>query len=574
MKALKHIISIEIRTAFISMMFCLFFGMLTTTVFGQAAFPGAEGFGANSVGGRGGTVIKVTNLNDSGPGSFRAALIASYPRIVVFDVSGIINLESGINIYDPYLTIAGQTSPGGILITGYMTKVNTHDVIIRHMRFRVGSHRIADGADPETLDAFDIWGSYWGPNEAYNIIIDHSSFSWGVDETVTVTGGVTNTTIQWCIISEGLMNAGHPEGEHSKGLMVSGKYINPNSVSVHHNYIAHNTARSPLIYSPEGVEMTVDLVNNISYNWKGGLSPEIGGTAKTNWIHNYSKQGASSNSYSFELQYSNRVSPAVPLIYVNGNIGSTRLNQSDPQWNVGVDWHDVLLFESFRQLTPWMAPSVTTTIMSYDYALEILTDVGATKPIRDDVDTRVTNDFINTTGDRIDNIIYPDEFPTFQNLSAPADTDNDGMPDIWETENGLNANDPADYNGTVLSAEGYTNIEMYINELADFSLNTSIIKQHSENDQEKIILVNYPNPFNPYTTIKYFVATTSDVQLRIYNQLGQEVYMLVNEQKPAGEHQVNWDGKDAKGDILPNGIYLCRLTAGEQSISKNMLYLQ
>ncbi|MFC2123989.1 polysaccharide lyase family 1 protein [Bacteroidota bacterium] len=434
---------------------------------GLLAFPGAEGFGANTIGGRGGEVIKVTNLTDSGPGSFRAAVTASYPRIVVFEISGIINLESNLDIYNPYLTVAGQTSPGGILVTGYQTLVNTHDVIIRYIRFRVGSHRIADGADPENLDAFDIWGDYWGPNKAYNIIVDHSSFSWGVDETFTVSGGVTNTTIQWCIISEGLRYAGHPKGEHSKGLMVSGKYAGPNTVSVHHNYIAHNTARNPLISSPDGVDMIVDLVNNVSYNWKGGLSPENGGTAKTNWIHNYSKQGASSNSYSFELQYSNPVSPAIPLIYVYGNIGSTRLSQSDPQWNVGVDWHDELLSESYRQLSPWPTESITTTEISYDYALEIIENAGATKPFRDSVDIRVVNDFVNTTGDIIDNITFPDDFPIFPDLPAQADTDSDGMPDTWETANGLNPNDASDRNGTNLSLDGYTNIEIYLNSLVD-----------------------------------------------------------------------------------------------------------
>jgi len=431
------------------------------------AFPGAEGFGKSAVGGRSGQVIKVANLNDSGPGSFREAVTASSRRIVVFEVSGIINLESDLNIYNPYLTIAGQTSPGGILITGYQTLVNTHDVIIRHMRFRVGSHRIADGADPESLDAFDIWGDYWGPNKAYNIIVDHCSFSWGVDETITVTGGVINTTIQWCIVSEGLRYAGHPKGEHSKGLMVSGKYKGPNTVSVHHNYIAHNTARNPLISSPEDVDLIADLVNNVSYNWKGGLSPENSGTAKTNWVHNYSKQGANSNSYSFELQYSHRVSPPIPLIYVNGNIGSTRLSQSAPEWNVGVDWHDELLSESYRQTTPWPVEPVTTTEMSYEYALDILKNVGATKPVRDDVDTRIVNDFIHTTGEIIDNITYPDDFPSFQHLPAPTDTDNDGIPDTWETDNGLDPNDASDGIGTDLSSAGYTNIEMYINSLTD-----------------------------------------------------------------------------------------------------------
>lgn len=145
------------------------------------AFPGAEGFGAKSVGGRGGKVIKVTNLNDSGPGSFRKAVTASGKRIVVFDVSGIITLTSKLNITNPYITIAGETSPGGILVRGRPTKFNTHDVIVRHMRWRVGPGN-ASGKDLDQQDAVQIWGKWGGQfNDAYNIIFDHNSFSWGVD---------------------------------------------------------------------------------------------------------------------------------------------------------------------------------------------------------------------------------------------------------------------------------------------------------------------------------------------------------------------------------------------------------
>lgn len=453
------------------------------SVFALPAFPGAEGYGAQSMGGRGGQVIKVTNRNDSGSGSLREAVQAprrhyangSYQyedldvyiarldetghRMVVFEVSGIINLESTLMITYPYLTIAGQTSPGGILVTGYQTTVNAHDVVIQHMRFRVGSHRIADGADPETLDSFDILGQYWATVPAYNIIVDHCSFSWGVDETVTVSGGVLNTTIQWCIVSEGLSHAGHPKGEHSKGLLVSGKYVNPSTVTLSHNYIAHNTARSPLIYAPEGVEMVVDAVNNVSYNWHGGISPQSGGAAKVNWVHNYAKQGESSNDYSFEVAHANLLTPA-PQIYVLGNIGSTRMSQDEPQWNVGTGWRNELLSEAFRSMSPWASPAVATTPMSYDYAQEILESVGATKPVRDSVDARVVADFVPQTGSIIDDIVYPDDFPTFdESLRAPADLDGDGMADSWEQTLGLNTSED-DSRGDH-DDDGYTNIEEY-----------------------------------------------------------------------------------------------------------------
>lgn len=455
------------------------------------AFPGAEGFGANSIGGRGGTIVKVTNLNDSGSGSFREAVYTN-PRhyangsgsrykyesedvyearldnegrkTVVFEVSGIINLMSTLNIDMPYLTIAGETSPGGVMITGAQTNIRNHDVIIRHMRFRVGSHNIANGADPEKLDSLSIVGKYWGGVNADNIIIDHSSFGWGVDETLSVTGGVTNSTIQWSTITEGLSRAGHPKGEHSKGLMISGKYVYPSSISIHHNYIAHNNDRNPLVYSPADVDVLADVVNNVIYNWKGGLSPSGGGAAKINWDNNYVRQGSNSNSYSFEVILGDINIDPTPLMYVYGNVGSTRLNQSDPQWNVGFGWKNELLDEEWRRLTKWTVPNVITSVMTEAVANDILIKVGATAPVRDSVDARVIADFATGTGNIRDNVTYPDDFPTFQNITPPTDSDNDGMADSWEisTFGNISKTNNEDEDG-----DGYTNIEEYLHYLAE-----------------------------------------------------------------------------------------------------------
>lgn len=433
------------------------------------AFPGAEGHGALTVGGRGGQVIKVTNLNDSGPGSLREAVTTKGRRIIVFDVSGIINLKSELIISEPYITIAGQTSPGGILVTGRTTTVNTHDVIVQHMRFRVGSHNIGDA---EKHDAVQVLGAYWMPNEAYNIIFDHCSISWGIDENMSISGGVTNMTIQWSIISEGLSNAGHPKGEHSKGLMISGKYELPNSVSILHNYIAHNTDRNPLIYAPSGVEVDVDVVNNVIYNWKGGLSPGSGGPAHVNWIQNYAKQGASSNSYSFEVQHDGSGTPG-SYLYVKGNIGSTRLLQTDPDWNVGNGWQNELLSTAWRKDTPWPTPNpITIFEMSDQTAVEIVDQVGATKPVRDSVDSRVVSSFKNNTGAIIGNVSYPADYPVFDNVKTPVDADNDGMADNWEVDNNLNTS----MNDANLDkdCDGYTNIEEYIQYLAGYQSGTGV----------------------------------------------------------------------------------------------------
>ena len=426
------------------------------------AFPSAEGFGANTIGGRGGQVIKVTNLNDSGPGSFREAVTASGPRIVVFDVSGHINLQTDVTITTPYLTIAGQTSPGGVMVTGSKTVINTNDVIIQFMRFRIGSHNMPDA---EKHDNLAVLGRRWRSNDAYNIIFDHCSFSWAVDENMDLAGGVENFTLQWSIISEGLNDAGHPKGQHSKGLLVDGEQY-PSSISIHHNYFAHNADRNPLVGSSSDTETRADVVNNVMYNWYGGLAPLAERHAQVNWIHNYSKPGVSSNASSRETIYNGYGGAPQQLLYVHGNIGATRLEQDNNHWTVGNSWRDEDLSTEYRKDTPWAADQVNTTVMSHDYALQVVQDVGANKPARDSVDARVIADFGAGTGDIIDNVSYPADYPTFPNVTPPADSDNDGMADSWEIANGLDTS----VNDALLDndCDGYPNIEDYLHYLADY----------------------------------------------------------------------------------------------------------
>ncbi len=427
------------------------------------AFPCAEGFGAESLGGRGGAVIKVTNLDDDGPGSFRAAVTTAGARIVVFEVSGIINLASNLTIAEPFLTVAGQTSPGGVLITGRTVTINTHDVVVQYLRFRVGSHEIANGADPEQLDALVVVGQHWAANAAYQVIIDHCSVGWGVDECLSLSGGVTDTTVQWTLVSEGLSNAGHPKGEHSKGLLISGKYVEPNSITLHHNYIANNVDRNPQIASPEGVDTVVDVVNNVSYNWKGGLAPVGIGNAKINWVHNFAKQGPNSHAYSFEVTHVPDPTP-IPQLYVHGNLGSSRLDQTEDHWNVGVSWQNEALDQAWEQITPWPAPPVITTEMSATYADEILQTVGASLPVRDAADQKAIDDYHNGTGDFVDDVSYPADYPQYASPPAPPDADNDGMPDAWEDSQGLD--NGSDDSALDPDANGYTHIEEYLHSLS------------------------------------------------------------------------------------------------------------
>ncbi len=334
---------------------------------------------------------------------------------------------------------------------------------MQYLRFRVGSHEIANGADPEQLDALVVVGQHWGANEAYKVMIDHCSVGWGVDECLSLSGGVIDTTVQWTLVSEGLSNAGHPKGEHSKGLLISGKYVEPNSITLHHNYIATNVDRNPQIASPEDVDTVVDVVNNVSYNWKGGLAPVGVGNAKINWVHNFAKQGPNSHAYSFEVTHIPDPTP-IPQLYVHGNLGSTRLDQAEDHWNVGVSWQNEALDQAWEQTTPWPAPPVTTTEMSAAYADEILQTVGASLPARDSADQKAVDDFHNTTGDFVDDVSYPADYPQYASPPAPADADNDGMPDAWEDSHGLDS--ASDDSALDPDGNGYTNIEEYLHSIS------------------------------------------------------------------------------------------------------------
>jgi hypothetical protein len=445
------------------------FGLLfvAETVSALPAFPGAEGFGANALGGRGGDVIKVTNLDDSGPGSFREAVMTSGPRIVVFEVSGIIELSSDLRITSPFLTIAGETSPGGILITGRRTVLQTHDVIIRHLRFRVGPPR--NGADGGTLDALVLYGKGSShPPGVRNVIIDHCSLSWGTDEVFSTAYGATDFTVQWSVIAEGL-DDGHPEGNHSKGAFFAGSSLEEDvRGSFHHNYIAHNRARNPEVQqntSGSDYEVFIDIRNNVIYNFNGASVGKISGDAKVNLVDNYVKAGPESTANAFEWRHSASSTPR-PTIYVYRNIGTTEDGSNPEAWNVASGFSTTeTTSQEWRSLTPHPAAAVTTTAMSEAYALELLDTVGATKPVRDSVDTRIVDDFRNGTG-RIPNTVnFPADYPVFASRSAPQDQDDDGMSDTWESENGFDPtrNDSAEDNDN----DGYTNIEEYLHFLAD-----------------------------------------------------------------------------------------------------------
>lgn len=369
------------------------------------AFPGAEGFGANSVGGQGGEIYEVTNLNNSGVGSFREAVEASGARIVEFSVSGTIVLTSKLQVINPYITIAGQTAPGGgICLKGSGTwngsclAIGTHNVIVRYIRVR-------QGAMTNTANSRDgiLIGSAT-PGVVHDVIVDHCSISWATDENVTIWWDPYDVTVQWCIISEGLHDSTHTGGPHSMGVLVGGTGVT--NISLHHNLIAHNNSRSPRC----AYEGTHDIVNNVIYN----PGAEIGsfkndtGDLLVNYVNNYIRRGGDSDGGSYEMAFAAAVGSNNYIIYVNGNIGPNRITD-----DLDEDLVVLPAFRSYVTATRNTAPLIITTSAIEAYE-QVVMNAGAILPVRDIVDKRIVNDVINVTGGIIDD---PSEVRGWPDLS-------------------------------------------------------------------------------------------------------------------------------------------------------------
>lgn len=416
------------------------------------AFPGAEGFGSTTPGGRGGTVIEVTTLAPTGAGSFLNAITQSGPRIVVFRVSGTIDFtgfSAAPTINDPFITIAGQTAPGdGITLKGKELVIRTHDVIVRGLRMRIGDEN-------GNRDSFRITST---PDSiAQNIIIDHCSMSWGLDENASAVGNSTDITFSWNIISEGLLGA-PPRTQQSFGLLV-GK-DGPGNISVHHNLFAHNRSRSPKFARA----VTGEIINNTVYDY-GSRATILNGEVRANLIGNYYIPGDSTLGFpdsppkgiQLVLETLNGDSVGDPLVYVQGNIGPGRETDQGDEW-AAVDGDS-----AFQSLVPALAGSgisVQPALQAYNL---LLANAGVVVPKRDPVDERVLADVTDRTGGLIVSQGDVGGWPVLNPAAAPTDTDNDGMPDVWELVHGLNIN--IDDSAGDRDGDGYTNIEEYINQL-------------------------------------------------------------------------------------------------------------
>ena len=466
------------------------------------AFPGAEGFGMYTTGGRGGAVYHVTTLEDgSQEGTFRWACNKSGARTIVFDVSGTIFLQSELKIKNGDVTIAGQTAPGdGICIANYPFVIACKNIIIRYMRFRLGNEALKTNNKAHEGDGL-------GGMDSENIIIDHCSVSWSIDECLSVYGS-KNITIQWCIASQSLNNAGHSKGAHGYGGNWGGS-----GASYHHNLMAHHISRTPRLGPRPGTQTDerMDFRNNVIYNWidngcYGGEGMNV------NIVNNYYKPGPDTKTGAKGMRIA---SPGIRTTdytkhdtsspnqwdvmwhvwgkyYVEGNVNSMYQQVTDDNWTYGIynQIDNSKVDYTFTQETrdtmrlsqPILFESVTTH--SAEDAFERVLAYAGASLHRDAVDEVIVSDARNgettyTGKDCKRGIINSQDdlkpagagddwsaWPELKSEMAPTDTDGDGMPDEWESTHGLDPNNPNDGSIVGLSSQ-YTNLEVYLNELIE-----------------------------------------------------------------------------------------------------------
>ncbi len=451
------------------------FLIFTVVLWGKRAFPGAEGWGAEAKGGRGGKVVEVTNLKEWGPGSLRWALEdLKGPRTVVFRVSGTITLHYPIRITSPYITVAGQTSPGGITIRGErmdytLLEVATHDVIIRYIHLRPGS----SAPDCAALRILNFTDS----SPVYNVIVDHCSISWNTDEGIDLWGWrakIRNITVQHCLIAEGLQG-------HSTAVLTGGNSSSEASLveklDFHHNLIMNMSHRLPLVKTP-----SFRFINNIVYNWFFYATQIIGGV-RMDIISNLYRRGPlygrrfSSHAVQAAPAYGTDAVAGTPSIYIKGNSGPYNPHPEKDNWTMvyqvagenGAELRPAPL--NFRREKPLPAAKYPISVYPLKELEELLLkEAGASArldkygqlvTLRDAVDLRLVKEYQERRGTIPKTEAEVGGYPDLPRLKPYPDKDHDGMSDVWEALVGLNPSDPSDAHLYTLSRD-YTNLEVFL----------------------------------------------------------------------------------------------------------------
>jgi hypothetical protein len=543
------------------------------------AFPGAEGYGKYVTGGRGGRVIYVTHIRDNTDkfgkgykGSLRAALQTpgSDPITVVFKCGGVISPMGSLNCSRSNITIAGQTALGnGICIRNYGINFSGNNIIVRHMRFRVG----------DAIQQNDPALTFSNGKKA---IIDHCSFSWSVEENVNITD-VDSVTLQWCINSESLYYSIHVKGNRAYAAQWGGEHA-----SYHHNLLAHHNSRMPRQNgnTSNDYQLTWDYRNNVHYNWGnseafyGGGIEQSGGYCHSNLVNNYYKPGPATTT-SKSSQYFCAPSGGRPAVvgagneylygyglwYLNGNVMYDNPEKTSDNWTGlfgPVEHHSPDSFDA--------APVITTSAeTAYE---QVLAGAGATKPRRDTIDARIVREVIagnatfgglfGSSSGIIDSHAdtKPADAPAswdawemyaeVDSLEAPEDTDRDGIPDWWEDANGLAYDDPEDGKAPALNNSGYTNLEEYLN---SGDVGKSGPTLFAETELFPILSV-YPNPLDESFIIHSLLEPE---EIEIYDMMGWKVA----DQQVSGRRECSMAS-------LPDGAYIIKIffTDGKFAVSK------
>ena len=409
------------------------------------AFPGAEGFGRHALGGRGGQVLFVTNLNDQGPGSLRAAVDAEHPRMVVFNVAGTIELQSALRIRHPRITIAGQSAPGGgICLKKFPLLISADDVVVRFLRVRLGDEA------GKLMDGIDI--SY-----AENVIVDHCSVSWTLDEGVNTYHGTRNITIQWCLISESLNDSLLRNG-HGFAASLGGV-----DTSYHHNLFANHAGRNPSIAGETShPTINLDFRNNVIFNWENRRLD--GRPESINVVNNYYKAGPASRQLRSIVKMQCLDDGTFGRWHVKGNVLETSSGFSKGRALVIIDASDRLP-ESvlIEQSVPFGPVSTDTPDLAYE---KVCMHAGAIRPKRDSHDDRIVREVQSGRTTFGDGIISSQTevggWPKLLSARPKDDVDRDGMPDEWERL--FHPNGDLSWDGIADSdGDGYTDLEEYLN---------------------------------------------------------------------------------------------------------------
>ncbi len=429
----------------------------------KEAFVGAEGYGSDAIGGRGGQIVHVTNLNDAGEGSLRWALEqVRGPRTVVFDVNGTITLKTQVLIEHGNVTIAGQTAPGGgIVIEGSRLRIDASEVIVRGLHFRPGDGNV--GMAPDDRDGMFIGST---DNIVRNVIVDHNSFSWSVDQNIGASGRVENLTISNNIIAQGLSESIHSKGEHSKGAgtgpWTTGDWKANNHISFIKNLMADNSTRNPEIGSGDAIEM----INNYIFNpGRGQYATWLGGSSdnklslRADLIGNVFEAGLDTQAKTIAPVYLSGLGTDSRL-YFEDNLVVGRATDGRGNMDQKLSYWSALGTTKYV-VGSRTAGSDTEILDASDVAAYVLANVGAGGAYRDEVDARIIAGVANKTSRIVDSVAEAGGPAKNPAVRAATDTDKDGMPDWFEDLYGFAgtvADDKGDKDG-----DGYTNVEEYLN---------------------------------------------------------------------------------------------------------------